>query len=148
MPVSMMMPMAGSSPKVSGSSSVIPASGPSPGNTPTMVPHRQPMKQYKSPFHDSAIANPPSNWSRPVIAPTRSKRPDRKPQPKQNLEEIPARRHADGCRHAGEQQRAAGDEHEKRRPEQSQRHIGAERLEQGRHCQHRSEHDQHVAVPE
>src|SRR6266478_4311219 len=68
MPVSMMMPIAGSSPKVSGNSSVIPASGPSPGNTPTMVPQKHPMKQYNSPFQDSAIANPPSSWSKPVIA--------------------------------------------------------------------------------
>jgi len=48
MPVSMMMPIDGSRPKVSGSSSVMPASGPSPGSTPTMVPHSRTMSGYVS----------------------------------------------------------------------------------------------------
>src|SRR5882672_10141389 len=148
MPVSMMMPIAGSSPKVSGNSSVIPASGPSPGNTPTMVPQKHPMKQYNSPFHDSATANPPSSWSKPVIAPTRSKRPGRKLQPERNLEEIPASRHADCGREARDNKRTPGDEHKKHCPEQSQRHIGAKRFEQQRHCQESGQHNQHVAMPE
>src|SRR5215470_1556864 len=67
MPVSMMMPMVGSRPKVSGSSSVMPASGPSPGSTPTTVPHRQPMKQYSRPFQDKAIEKPRTSCSKPVI---------------------------------------------------------------------------------
>src|SRR6266849_3982969 len=144
----MMMPIAGSSPKVSGKSSVIPASGPSPGNTPTIVPQKHPMKQYSSPFQDSAIANPPSSWSKPVIAPTRSKRPGRKLQPERHLEEIPARRHGNDRREAREQKRNAGDEHKKHRPEQPQRHIGAKRFEQQRHCQQSGQHNQHLASPE
>src|SRR5215813_10594888 len=67
MPVSMMMPMVGSRPKVSGSSSVMPASGPSPGSTPTTVPHRQPMKQYSRPFQDKATEKPRTSCSKPVI---------------------------------------------------------------------------------
>src|SRR5215475_1456594 len=124
MPVSMIMPIAGSSPKVSGNSSVIPASGPSPGSTPTMVPQKHPMKQYRSPFHDSAIANPPSSWSKPVIAPTRSKRPDRKLQAKRHLEEIPARGHSDRRRQDRDHERTPGDEHKERSSEQSERRIG------------------------
>src|SRR3954454_15540285 len=67
MPVSMMMPMVGSRPNVSGSSSVMPASGPSPGSTPTTVPHRQPIKQYRSPFQDKATEKPRTSCSKPVI---------------------------------------------------------------------------------
>jgi hypothetical protein len=47
MPESMMTAEAGSSLYVSGSRSVRPASGPSPGNTPTIVPHSTPTRQYR-----------------------------------------------------------------------------------------------------
>src|SRR5438477_10363303 len=67
MPVSMMMPMVGSRPNVSGSSSVMPASGPSPGRTPTTVPHKQPMKQYSRPFQDKATEKPRTSCSKPDI---------------------------------------------------------------------------------
>src|SRR5438270_13700698 len=84
MPVSMMMPMVGSSPNVSGSSSVMPASGPSPGRTPTTVPHRQPMKQYSRPFQDKATEKPRTSCSKPVIenlqnGPIGSRRPSSSP---------------------------------------------------------------------
>src|SRR5882762_3863436 len=111
MPVSMMMPVVGSRPKVSGSSSVMPASGPSPGSTPTMVPHRQPMKQYSSPFQDSATAKPPTSWSKPVMAVFRSKRTEGKLEAQQHLEEVPARRHGDTSREHGERHGDPRDHH-------------------------------------
>src|ERR1700690_2219410 len=141
MPVSMMMPIAGSRPKVSGSSSVMPASGPSPGSTPTMVPHRKPMKQYNSPFQDSATAKPPTSWSKPIIVAPRSKRPEGKLEAQQNLEKVPAGRHGDASREHRERHRHPRDDHQQHRPEQPEREIGAERLEQRRHRDHCSEHD-------
>jgi hypothetical protein len=44
MPASMMTAWVGLRPKVTGSRMLMPVSGPMPGNTPTSVPTRQPMK--------------------------------------------------------------------------------------------------------
>src|ERR1700682_3988967 len=128
MPVSMMMPMVGSSPNVSGSSSVMPASGPSPGSTPTTVPHKQPRKQYNRPFQESATAKPPTSWSNPVISP----RSGRKLHSQQYLKEIPAARHAQACRGDRKGQPNASDQNEERNPEQPEREQATERLEDQR----------------
>ena len=48
MPASITIALVASSPKVSGSRMLMPASGPMPGSMPTSVPTRQPMKAYHS----------------------------------------------------------------------------------------------------
>src|SRR6516225_11361306 len=144
MPVSMMIPIVGSSPKVSGSSSVMPASGPRPGRTPTTVPHRQPMKQYASPFQESATANPPMSWSNPLISPL----PGGKLDTEQHFKEIPAREDAraggDDCQRRGN----ATDQDEHRSAEQPEREVSAERLEYDRHHQQSRDGDEHIAMAE
>src|SRR5215813_11806205 len=147
MPVSMMMPMVGSRPNVSGSSSVMPASGPSPGRTPTTVPHRQPMKQYRRPFQDKATEKPRTSCSKPVIEEP-SERPDREPDAEQLAEQIPARCHADSRRYYGEQQRDAGDEHQQHSTHEAERDVGANELKQNRNRQQGREGDQHLNVAE
>ena len=56
MPASMMMAVSAGRLKVSGSSSAMPASGPRPGSTPTMVPQKQPIKHQRRLFGVSATA--------------------------------------------------------------------------------------------
>src|SRR3990170_4014489 len=58
MPASSTMALVGSSPKVTGRSRLIPASGPTPGSTPTSVPMRQPANAYSSTPGVSATEKP------------------------------------------------------------------------------------------
>src|SRR5436190_24338779 len=58
MPASMISAGAGPSPKVNGSSMATVATGPMPGSTPTRVPRKQPMKQYRRFCQLSATPSP------------------------------------------------------------------------------------------
>src|SRR3954470_21971329 len=58
MPASMTMARVASSPKVSGSRMLMPASGPTPGSMPTSVPTRQPRNAYHSTPGASATEKP------------------------------------------------------------------------------------------
>ena len=58
MPASMMTACVALRPKVTGSRIEIPDNGPMPGNTPTKVPTRQPMKAYQRLSGWKAMPNP------------------------------------------------------------------------------------------
>src|SRR3972149_2674104 len=58
MPASMITACVALSPKVTGSKIEMPAKGPMPGNTPTSVPTRQPIKAYQRLSGWKAMANP------------------------------------------------------------------------------------------
>src|SRR6476660_293251 len=58
MPASMISAGAGSRPKVNGKSMATVATGPIPGSTPTSVPRKQPMKQYRMFCQLSAMPSP------------------------------------------------------------------------------------------
>ena len=60
MPASITIALVASSPKVTGSRMLMPASGPMPGSTPTMVPTRQPRNAYHSTSGCSATEKPSS----------------------------------------------------------------------------------------
>ena len=68
MPASITTDLVVSSPKVAGKRMLMPESGPMPGNTPTMVPIRQPRKAYNSTSGWSATEKPSSRLSTVPIA--------------------------------------------------------------------------------
>ncbi len=63
MPASITIALVASSPKVSGSRMLMPASGPMPGSIPTSVPTRQPRNAYHRTSGRSATENPSSRLS-------------------------------------------------------------------------------------
>jgi len=66
MPASITIALVASSPKVSGSRILMPASGPIPGSIPTSVPTRQPMKANHRMSGRSATENPSARLLRMV----------------------------------------------------------------------------------
>src|SRR3954471_3707559 len=82
MPASMISAGAGSSPKVNGSSMATVATGPMPGSTPTSVPRKQPMKQYRRFCQLSATPSPNARLFSVSIRRSRT-RPQRQWQPEQ-----------------------------------------------------------------
>src|SRR5215813_4915630 len=69
MPASMTIALVASSPNVTGSRMLMPASGPMPGSMPTSVPTRQPRNAYHSTSGRNATENPSSRLSK--VASTR-----------------------------------------------------------------------------
>src|SRR3954453_4578952 len=144
MPVSMMMPMVGSSPNVSGRSSVMPATGPSPGSTPTTAPHKQPRKQYSTPFQERATANPPIRCSKPAISPGANRQLD----PQQQMKEPPAGCQAEYRRGDCAQERNSANQHEDRGRKQCERDVGAETLENERYSEQGCDSHEDIAMPQ
>ena len=68
----MMIAEVGSSANVIGTSTAVPAEGPKPGNTPTMVPSMHPANANPRFVGVSAIANPPNRRSKLSISGSRS----------------------------------------------------------------------------
>src|SRR5215470_20066406 len=64
MPASITIALVASSPNVTGSRMLMPASGPMPGSMPTRVPTRQPRKAYSSTSGRNATEKPSSRLSR------------------------------------------------------------------------------------
>src|SRR5262245_54323490 len=81
MPASMISAGAGSSPKVNGSSMATVATGPIPGSTPTRVPRKQPMKQYKMFCQVSATPSPKARLDSVSISRIRPERQRQAEQP-------------------------------------------------------------------
>src|SRR6185369_16623838 len=141
MPVSMITADVGSSWYVSGRSSVNPASGPSPGRTPTTVPHRHPTTQYRRLSGRSATENPCRSCVSASISSLGEERQRRQVDAEEGLEEIEGRqtRRDRGEKRAPPTQRRQGEEHHEQ--EECGRHEEAGPLEQ-QPCDHRRGHRQ------
>src|SRR3954453_15924845 len=99
MPASMISAGAGSRPKVNGKSIATVATGPIPGSTPTSVPRKQPMKQYRMFCQLSAMPNPNARWESVSMPPSQI-RPERQWEPEQPDEH----RHRENDHDRGERQ--------------------------------------------
>src|SRR6266852_5703056 len=101
MPASITTARVASSPKVAGSSRLMPASGPTPGSTPTSVPTTQPMKPYHSTLGESATEKPRARlWM--VSSTSDPERPARQRHAQQRVEEqerAPRDRHREDGGH-------------------------------------------------
>src|SRR5262247_3017162 len=116
MPASMISAGAGSSPKVNGSSMATVATGPIPGSTPTKVPRKQPMKQYKMFCQVNATPSPKARFDSVSISRIRPERQRQAEQPDEDRggEDDQRRRERERFERAHVARSLCADQHEHR----------------------------------